>query len=233
MRRPVLTLAVIFASAASDSLVTATDTTKVACTVQTVAKGPAVYVLLGVSANPFNCMAILNDDPPLSAKEVISDTQLTQDVSTLQKKPKITSYSKSLVKTVQKCEWKCRPSTFRRLKTPEDGDDKCDCVNTGPRPANVSLSEEDSMQVFVQFASGNSLQSDLCATRNPGDVIGAEVNCQAIPKDYPEKSLQRLLNPRTGERDLPVCSYQPNPKAGEIYAVYREMLPGSTGQACN
>lgn len=237
MKRPVLVVASLFASAAlvsgSNTPLVREESAKATCTVETAADGPDVYVLSGVSERPFDCLAVVNDDPPLSAKEVISDTQLTQEVCNLQKKPHITSYAESLVETVEKCKWECRPSTLRCVKTPDDDDTSCDCVNTGPRPAIVPLSEEASVQLFVQSASGSALQSELCANRNPGDVIGAEVNCQAITKDYPAMSLQRLLNPRSGKRDLPVCSYQPNPKADETYTVYTKMLPGSTGQACN
>lgn len=219
---------------ATTALVSALDSAQQAtCTVKTVIGGPDVYVLSGVSAKPFNCIAVVNDDPPLSAKEVISDTGMTRDVCNLQKKPRIISYSESLVETVEKCRWECRPSTLRCLKTPDDSDTTCNCVNTGPRPAIVPLSEEASVQLFVQSAAGNALQTELCTNKKPGDVIGSEVNCQPISKEYPETSLQRLLNPRTGRRDLPICSYQANPKAGQTHTVYTKMLPGSTGQACN
>lgn len=211
------------------TVTTTRETEKATCTVQTVDDGPDVYVLSGVSADPFDCMAVVNDDPPLSPKEVISDHGLTQQVCDLQKKPKVTSYTKSLVETNEKCKWECRPSSLRCVETPDDGARECDCVDTGPRPAIVPLSDD----FFVQSATGNSVvRRNSCDKKNEGDVIGLEENCQAISKDTPEKTLQIL------QRDFPIpganiCSYQPNPKADETYTVYTKMLAGSTGQACN
>lgn len=202
---------------------------KATCAVQTRPDGPDIYVLSGVKDSEkttFDCMAVENDDPPLTCKEVLYKLE-TGNVCNLEKKPKTTSYVISLVETLQKCKWECKPSTLHCTKTPKDGDKECDCYNTGPRPVIVPISEDAALQIFVQSATGNTLDSDLCAKKNLGDTIGAEVNCEAITKDYPEKSLQRI------GKDMPICSYQENPKKDQTYTVFAKMLPGSTGMACS
>jgi hypothetical protein len=206
--------------------VVAVVSAQMSCRVMTNQAGADTYVLEGAPEGTFDCMMIENDDPPLTPKEVVTDNDTTQDICSLEKKAKVTSYALSDVPTITKCKFECRPSQLRCLAAPEAGDTQCSCMNSGPRAAMVPLTLEESMTISVQSATSSSLQSDLCKGKAAGAVIGPMVNCQGIAKEFPAMHLAPI------GLGAPICTMQPHPRAGETHTVYEKML-GDSGMACN
>lgn len=202
------------------------------CETLTEEDGPDKYLLKGVSKDPFYCIAITNDSPPLSAKEVIRDQSEVQTCNVVPQKS-VVSYQKTNDEQPLRCKFECKPGQFKCVETPEEGDSQCVCLATGPRAAIVPLTETENLQATIQSvtqggASQNALES-LCASKTIDSVVGAEVNCQKINKPFPKTFLTQMAP------GAPLCSIQNHPKyvEGEDNNSVWVSFPGDTGAKCN
>lgn len=203
------------------------------CETVTNQNGPDTYVLKGVPKEPFYCIAITNDSPPLSAKEVMRQQGEVQTCNVVQQK-QVISYQKTADVQPLRCKYECKPGQFKCAKSPEAGDQQCVCIATGPRAAIVPLTQAENLQATIQsVAQGvapQSLLESLCRDVTIDTVVGSgEVNCQKIKKPFPKTYLTQMA---TG---APLCIIKDHPKYvdGEDNNEVWVRFPGATGAKCN
>jgi hypothetical protein len=104
-----------------------------------------------------------------------------------------------------KCIYACNPAKPVCLSPPAAGDTSCACRSRITRPHLKPIADDADSD-----PNSDTPRQGVCSKKQISDIVGVEVNCEAIKIPFGPKQLLPI------EPDIPMCKIQPHPQAGKL-----------------